>query len=74
VERRSQGRPTIFDTPLTRTIKVRVTEAQFDDLKTIAAAEDKDESTLIRDAVDSYVGDFRERRLFFLSKKQYQPE
>lgn len=67
-------RPTIFDVPLTRTIKVRVTEDQYQDLHCVAEAEGKDHSCVIRDAVDSYVGDFRERKMFFIARKDYAPE
>lgn len=73
VEERPAHRPPIFDVPLTRTVKIYMTEDQYLDLQNVAAAEQKSKSTVIRDAVDSYVGDFRERRMFFVGKK-YQPE
>jgi hypothetical protein len=73
-ERRGRGQPPIFGVPLTRTIEIRVTEEQFRDLHEVASAEGKGVSTLLRDAADSYVGDFRERRMFFIGKKSYTPE
>lgn len=73
-ERRRACRPTLFDAPLTRRFEIRLTEAQYRDLTAVAIEEGKSPSTLVRDAVDSYVGDFRERKLFFLSKRNYTPE
>lgn len=73
-ESRPAHRPPIFGVPLTRTIKFRVTDEQYRDLQSVAAQEDLDASTIVRDAVDCYVGDFRERRMFFVNKRGYQPE
>jgi hypothetical protein len=54
----------IFGEPLTRKIEVWVTDQQHADLQSVAASEKKSKSALIRDAVDSYVGDFRDEGVF----------
>lgn len=60
---------------MTRKIEIRVTEAQYADLQNVARMEGRKPSAVIRDAVDEYVGDFRERKMFFVSKKSsYIPE
>ncbi len=71
--RRKRGQPPLFGVALSRKIEVWVTEAQFNDLKSVAASEGKKQSAVIRDAVDSYVGDFRERKVFSVGKP-YLPE
>lgn len=72
--KRGRGQPPIFDVPLTRRFEIRLTETQYQDLTEVAAAEGKNPSSVVRDAVDCYVGDLRERKMFFLSKKKYIPE
>jgi hypothetical protein len=72
-EKRRRGQPPIFGVPLTKRIELWVTEDQFKDLKSVASQENKSQSAVIRDAVDSYVGDFRER-LVFRAPGSYQPE
>lgn len=62
--KRGRGQPPIFGVPLSRKIEVWVTDEQYQDLSSVAEAEDKSKSELIRDAVDSYVGDFRDEGVF----------
>jgi len=59
-----RGRPLVSDTRADRQLLIRVTPRQRADLRHVAAAEGKGVSTLVRDAVDEYVSDFRERRVF----------
>lgn len=73
VGRKKRGQPPIYGTPLTKKIEVWVTEEQFHDLKSVAQGENRKQSEVIRDAVDSYVGDFRER-LVFKKNTPYTPE
>lgn len=63
-QKRGRGQPPIFGVPLSRKIEVWVTEDQLADLESVAEAEHKSKSALIRDAVDSYVGDFRDQAVF----------
>lgn len=72
-QKRRRGQPPIFGVPLTKRIELWVTEDQFKDLKGVAAQEGKSQSAVIRDAVDSYVGDFREG-LVFKTPGSYTPE
>lgn len=71
---RPKHRPPMFGVSMTKSVEVLMTDEQFQDLKSIAEAEGKRQSELIRDAVNEYVADFRERKLFFLSRKPYTPE
>lgn len=71
--KRRRGQPPIFGVPLTKRIEIWVTEEQLKDLKSVAATEGKSQSAVIRDAVDSYVGDFREG-LVFKTPSQYTLE
>jgi hypothetical protein len=73
-ERRGRGQPPIFEAAMTRTFLIRMTEDQYRDLTDIAAAEGKGRSTLIREFVDECIGDYREKRMFFLNRKRYLPE
>jgi len=61
---RKRGQPPIYGVPLTHKIEVWVTEDQFNGLKSVASSEQKKQSSVIRDAVDAYVGDFHERLVF----------
>ena len=72
VGRKKRGQPPIYGEPMTKNIIVRVTEEQFADLQSIASIENRNPSAVIRDAVDCYVGDFRERAVF--KKAPYIPE
>lgn len=68
-----RGRKPTYGVPLTKKIEVWVTDEQFNDIKSVAQKEDRHSSEVIRDAVDSYVGDFRERAVF-KRPKPYTPE
>lgn len=57
---RRRGRRPAFGSPATVVLRVRVTEAQRDDLRRVAQVNQTDISGAIRDAVDGYVSDFRD--------------
>lgn len=59
---RPLGRPRLF--PAWHRLWLRVASPEFDDLKAIATAEGKTVTDVVREAVNEYVGDFRERRVF----------
>lgn len=59
-----RGRPPISGSKATERIEFVVTPEQRDDLQEVADGEGKKLAGLIRDAVDEYVSDFRERRVF----------
>lgn len=56
--------PRQFDDVATTVIRVRVTEAQRRDLERVANENRTTVSGVIRESVDEYVGDYRDRRLF----------
>lgn len=68
------GRPTMYDTIVTKNIQFRVTEEQCANLKTIAADENRKLAAIIRDAVNEYVSDYLEKKPFVNQKKTYIPE
>jgi len=59
---RPLGRPRLF--VAWHRLWLRVASSEHDDLKAIAAAEGKTVTDVVRDAVNEYVGDFREQRVF----------
>jgi hypothetical protein len=62
------GRPRQFDEPATRRIAVRVTPAQQRDLQRVASENQTDVAGVIRQAVNEYVSDYRDARVFRLPK------
>jgi hypothetical protein len=58
------SRPTLYDAPATETIRVRVTPAQKRDLERIAEENAAGVAGVIREAVDEYVADYRDRKCF----------
>ena len=60
----SGGRPPLFGEPARCSIRVRVTEEQRRDLTRIARTNRTDITGVIRDAVNEYVADFRDRLCF----------
>jgi len=59
-----RGRPRHFDDPASQRVTVRLTAAQRLDLKQVAADNRTNLTGVIRDAVASYVADYRDRPLF----------
>jgi hypothetical protein len=60
--RPSLGRPRLF--AAWHRLWLRVETSEHADLKAIAALEGKTVTDVVRDAVNEYVGDFREQRVF----------
>ena len=58
------GRPPIYDVPTTARLYVRVTSAQRLALERVAEQNRTDLSGVIREAVNEYVTDYGERRVF----------
>lgn len=62
------GRPTLDAEPATDRIQVRVTPGQRLDLLRVAEENGTDISGVIREAVNEYVADYCDRRVFRLTK------
>jgi hypothetical protein len=63
------GRPPLFDVPVTARIYVHVTPAQRTDLQRVASDNKTDVAGIIRDAVNEYVADYRDRKPFRRRKR-----
>jgi hypothetical protein len=61
---KSPGRPPLNDVSATERIIVRVTPAQRLDLRRVATDNGTDVSGIVREAVNEYVSDYDERRVF----------
>lgn len=60
-------RPALHEgTPASESVRIRVTAAQRLDLKRVAEENGTGISGIIREAVDEYVADYRERRVFLI--------
>lgn len=68
-----QGRRRVYDDVVSVRHEFRSTPAQAEDLRSVAAEEGRPLATIIRDAVNEYVSDYRERRIF-VKPSTYQPE
>jgi len=55
------SRPTTFSTPATEAIRVRVTPEQRQELRQVAKENQTNVATVIREAVNTYVADYRDR-------------
>lgn len=55
-----RGRPAQFDEPMRESIRIRVTPAQREDLLRVSREVQMPVATLIREAVNCFVADFRE--------------
>jgi hypothetical protein len=64
------GRPRVFDAPATQAIRIRVTPAQRADLERVALDNKTDMATVIREAVNEYVTDYRESGVFRGTKRR----
>lgn len=58
------GRPALFGQPATVAIRVRVTRAQRLAVRQVARENRTNVAAVIRDAVDSYVADYRDEQVF----------
>jgi hypothetical protein len=63
------GRPRLADVPATSSIRVRCTPAQHLELRRVADENGQRLSTVVREAVDEFVGDYRDRRVFRGTKR-----
>lgn len=59
-----RGRPPLGDRAATRTLQLRLTDAQRHDLAAVARECRSSMSAVVRDSIDAFVGDFREARVF----------
>lgn len=62
------ARPPRFDEPATTAIVIRVTPAQRRELQRVAADNRTNLTGVIRDAVNEYVADYRDSRVFRITK------
>jgi hypothetical protein len=69
-----RGRRPLFGTRATERIEFVVTVEQREDIVAIAAEEGRAVAMVIRDAVNEYVGDFREKQVFRGRRSGYTPE
>ncbi len=67
--KRPGGRPLINDVPATARIELRVTPAQRLDIKRVAQENGTGMSGVMREAINEYVADYRERQLFVRTKR-----
>lgn len=59
-----RGRPPRADRPATEIVKLRLTPAERADLDAVAAENGVSRNELLRDALNGYVADYRERPVF----------
>ena len=62
------GRPSRFGEPATSVITVRVTPRQRQELERVATENGTDLTGVIRDAVNEYVSDYKDDRVFRMTK------
>jgi hypothetical protein len=63
-ERHRGRKPRIANTPSVERVEIRITAAERIDLEQVAAANHTTMTDVLREAVNEYVSDFRDRRLF----------
>jgi hypothetical protein len=63
-----RGRPRLADVPSTASLRVRCTPAQHLELRRVADENSMRLSAVIREAVDEFVGDYRDGRVFRRTK------
>jgi hypothetical protein len=68
MSKRSRGRPPIADVPSTARIELRVTPAQQLELRRVASENRTGVAGILREAVNEYVADYHERRVFVRHK------
>lgn len=64
------ARPALFGEPASETIRVRVTPTQRRDLVQVAQANHTDVAGVIREAVNEFVSDYRDRPCFAVLNKK----
>lgn len=62
--RRRPGRRPIADEAATANVNLRVTPAQWLELRRVAEENHTDVAGVVREAIDDYVSDYREQRIF----------
>lgn len=62
--RRGPGRPALYGSRAERRIEIVVTDEQRRELNRVAAVQRKPLATVIREAVNEYVTDYGEKRVF----------
>jgi hypothetical protein len=67
--KRTTGRPRLADVPASTSFRVRCTPAQRLELQRVASENGQRLSTVVRNAVDEYCGDYRDRRVFRRTSK-----
>lgn len=68
-ERRGPGRPALYGARAKKRIEIVVTDEQRRDLDQVAADQGKPLATVIREAVNEYVADYREQSVFTRSSR-----
>jgi hypothetical protein len=68
MSKRPTGRPPIGEGPATARVQLRVTPAQRLELRRVASENRTGVSGILREAVNEYVADYRERRAFVRTK------
>lgn len=68
-----RGRPPKAGAKASAFVRIRTTEGQKNDLREVAKSENRTMADVIRDAIDSYVGDFRETIVFTPSGDKFPP-
>lgn len=71
---RRRGQPPRHGAPAREHLDVRITKDHKEGLKEIAAAEGRSVAAVVKDAIDEYVGDYRERKIFATQNGSYRPE
>ena len=66
---RRRGRPSMEPEPATAIVSLRVTPAQRLELRRVAADNRTHVGGLLREAVNEYVSDYRDRRVFRTTKR-----
>jgi hypothetical protein len=69
MSKRPPGRPPIADVPATARVELRVTPAQRLELRRVASENQTGIAGLLREAVNEFVADYHERRVFDRQKR-----
>jgi hypothetical protein len=70
MSKRPTGRPLLYDVPASTRISVKVTPAQRLELRRVASDTGSGVSGIIREAVNEFVSDYGERRVFGDTKQR----
>jgi hypothetical protein len=69
MSKRPPGRPPLADVPSTARVELRVTPAQRLELRRVASENQTGIAGLLREAVNEFVADYHERRVFDRQKR-----